>query len=150
MALTKADSASKTPTPIEIEVPPSFENAIVFGHRDADGHLAAEQTRDYLVQNGLRVTTVVSSLTGNYNFWKRLPTIDLSGYELVVFVDIAFRFSNPGESLDYLLKVADGQGGKRFIAIDHHLIPRPEWERGNLELYEVSDPLRLLFGPAQS
>ena len=146
MDLTKTNSTSKTRKPVEVEFPPSVQNALIFGHRDADGHLATEQTRDYLVQSGLRVTTVVSPLTHNYRFWKRLPTIDLSSYELVVFVDIAFRFSNPGESLDCLLEVADSQPAKWFIAIDHHPMLHPKTSRDNVDLYEVSDPYDCCLG----
>lgn len=146
MAFTKANSTSRAPKPIEVELPPTVQNAIVFGHRDGDGHLAAEQTRDYLVQSGLNVTTLVSSLTDNYRFWKRLHGIDLASYELIVSVDIAFKFSNPQESLDCLLEVVDDQPDKWFIAIDHHPMLRPKKSRDNLELYEVSDPYDCCLG----
>lgn len=146
MAFTKANSASRAPKPVEVELASSIHNAVVFGHRDADGHLAAEQTRDYLTQKGLEVTQVVSSLTQNYWFWKRLREIDLSRYDLIVVVDIAFRFGNPQESLDCLLEVADNQPDKRFIAIDHHPLPKPETRRDNLELHEVSDPYDCCLG----
>ena len=119
---------------------------MVFGHADADGHLAAEQTRDYLVQRGVGVTTVVSSKTQNYRFWKKLPEFDLSGYELVVFVDIAFSFRDPSDSLVRLLDVSDRQPHKQFIAIDHHPLVHPRIPRQNVVLCEVSDPYECCLG----
>ena len=120
--------------------------AIVFGHADADGHLAAEQTRDYLYARGLHVTTIVSSKTRNYRFWEGLAETDLSDYGLVVFVDIAFRFRDPGDSLSRLLGVTDHHPEKRFIAIDHHPFVHPQETRENLQLLEVKDPYHCCLG----
>ncbi|MCY4625448.1 MAG: hypothetical protein OXC99_10685 [Chloroflexi bacterium] len=146
MAFTKANSTKRPPRPIEVGFAPSIHNAVVFGHRDADGHLAAEQTRDYLIQRELEVTQVVSSVTQNYWFWKRLRGIDLTSYDVVVVVDIAFRFGNPEESLNYLLEVADNHPDIQFIAIDHHPLAQPKTHRDNLELYAVSDPYDCCLG----
>ena len=120
--------------------------AIVFGHADADGHLAAEQTRDYLSAKGVQVTTVVSPRTHNYRFWERLAEFDLSNYGLVVSVDIAFRFRNPSDSLSRLLGVTDHQPEKQFIAIDHHPFVYPQETRENLLLLEVTDPYHCCLG----
>ena len=79
-------------------------------------------------------------------FWKRLNEYDLSGDRLVIFVDIAFRFRNPVESLAQLLNVADQQPLIQFIAIDHHPFPRPENPRGNVLLIDVTDPFDCCLG----
>ena len=129
-----------------INVAASHGPAIVFGHADADGHLAAEQTRDYLVDKGVSVTTVVSSKTRNYRFWDRLLEFDLSNYGLVVFVDIAFRFRYPDDSLVRLLEVSDQHIDKRFVVIDHHPLLRPSSPRHNLSLLEVADPYDCCLG----
>lgn len=131
---------------LEISIPGSFGSAIVFGHADADGHLATEQTRDYLVGRGLNVTTVVSSKTHNYRFWEKLPELDLCEYGLVVFVDIAFSFRDPGDSLARLLEVSDRDNQRQFVAIDHHPLLQPRDLRKNVELLEVADPYDCCLG----
>ena len=121
-------------------IPRSVDSAVVFGHADADGHLAAEQTRYALVQRGINVTTIVSSETRNFRFWGKLPKFDLSRYGLVVFVDIAFKFRDPSDSLTRLLDVSDKQPFKHFIVIDHHPLARDPSPRPNVQLLEVADP----------
>ena len=135
---------------LDLSILTSLNSAIVFAHADADGHLAAEQTRDYLVDRGITVTTLVSSKTQNYRFWDKLPEFDLSDYELVVFVDIAFRFRDPSESLARLLNVSDRQAHKQFIVIDHHPLVLPQNPRRNVLLLEVSDPYECCLGVPDS
>ena len=135
---------------LDINILTSLNSAIVFGHADADGHLAAEQTRDYLTDRGIAVTTVVSSKTHNYRFWDKLPEFDLSDYDLVVFVDIAFRFRDPSASLTRLLNVADRQAHKQFVVIDHHPLVLPQNPRRNVLLLEVSDPYECCLGVPDS
>ena len=146
MALAETHSTTGLHLKSDISIPTSLGSAIVFGHADADGHLAAEQTRDYLVQRNLSVTTVVSSKTHNYRFWEKLSEFDLSDYELVIFVDIAFRFRDSSDSLARLLLVSDQQLHKQFIAIDHHPLVSPRRPRENVRLIEVSDPYHCCFG----
>ena len=122
----------------------------MFGHADADGHLAAEHTRDYLIERGMSVSTIVSSKTNNYRFWSNLAEFELHDYELVVFVDIAFRFREPSESLAHLLEVSDRYPSKQFIAIDHHPLAQPQVQRRNLLLLEVTDPYDCCLGPPNS
>ena len=130
----------------DISILTSLSSAIVFGHADADGHLAAVQTRDYLIGRGITVTTVVSSKTHNFRFWEKLPEFDLSDYELVVFVDIAFRFRDPSDSLARLLDVSDRQAHKQFVVIDHHPLVHPRNPRRNVHLLEVTDPYDCCLG----
>ena len=130
----------------ELRIPSSLASAILFGHADADGHLAAAQSQEWLVQRGVRVTTVVSADTRNYRFWEKLPKFDLSGYAMVVFVDIAFRFRDPEDSLARLLTVSDGHPEKQFIVIAHHSLAHPPKPRHNLQLVEVTDPYDCCLG----
>ena len=150
MALTQKDSTTRQDLRLEIGIPTSLSSAVVFGHADADGHLAAEQTRDYLLDRGITATTVVSSKTHNYRFWEKLPEFDLSDYELVVFVDIAFRFRDPSDSLARLMDISDQQAHKQFIVIDHHPLLLPQNPRKNVLLHEVSDPYECCLGAPDS
>ena len=146
MALAETDSTTRPSLKADFNILASLGSAILFGHADADGHLATEHTRDYLINTGMSVTTVVSSKTHNYRFWEKLPEFDLSDYELVVFVDIAFRFRDPSDSLVRLLEVSDRQPHKQFIAIDHHPLVLPRFPRQNVHLLEVSDPYDCCLG----
>ena len=146
MALAETNSPTRPQLKSDIKISKCPGPAIVFGHADGDGHLAAEQSRKWLVQRGANVTTVVSAETRNYMFWGRLQKFDLSAYELVVIVDIAFRFRDPSESLDRLLIVADQHPHKQFIAIDHHPLVRPQHPRQNVLLVEVDDPYDCCLG----
>ena len=130
----------------DIRLPSPPGSAILFGHADADGHLAAEQSREWLVKTGFSVTVVVSSETRNYRFWERLPRFDLSSYGLVVTVDVAFRFRDPDDSLATLLAVSDSYPNKEFIVIDHHPLVRPQVPRKNVQLIEVDDPYDCCLG----
>ena len=145
MALAQTNPATRPHLKSDISIPTSFGSAVVFGHADADGHLAAEQTRDYLVEGDTSVTIIVSPETRSYRFWEKLPKFDLSGFELVVFVDIAFRFRDPKDSLDRLLNIADRQPHKLFVAVDHHPLG-PCNPRQNVILREVSDPYDCCLG----
>ena len=130
----------------EIRLPKCLSSAILFGHADADGHLAAEQSRDWLVKRGVTVETVVSSETRNYRFWEKLPKFDLSSYGMVVVVDIAFKFQDPNDSLARLLAVSDQHTHREFVVIDHHPLALPQEPRQNLQLIEVKDPYDCCLG----
>lgn len=146
MALTQTNSPARAQPKSDVSIPRSIKSAIVFGHADGDGHLAAIQTGEWLTRREVKVTTVVSPATRNYLFWGRLTKFDLSSYQLVVFVDIAFRFSDPSDSLTRLLNVSDEQPDKQFIAIDHHPFVYPESPRENVLLIEVTDPYDCCLG----
>ncbi len=135
---------------LDLVTPTSVGPAIVFGHADADGHLAAEQTRDWLVRLGVDVTTVVSSETRNYRFWGKLSEFDLSGYGIIVVVDIAFDFRDPAHSLSRLLDVSDRHLQTQFIVVDHHPLAHPRVPRHNVKLVEVADPYDCCLGAPDS
>lgn len=131
---------------MEVPVPRSVRSAVVFGHADADGHLAAEYTREHLQGRGLAVEVIVSPKTRNFRFWKSLTSCNIEDYDLVVCVDISFRFRDPKESLDHFLKVSDRYPEKHFIVVDHHSLVRPRQRRANVTMIEVSDPYECCLG----
>ena len=146
MALTQTNSPTRAGPKSDVSIPGSTNSAIVFGHADGDGHLAAVQTSEWLARREVEVATVVSPATRNYLFWGRLPKFNLSSYQLIVFIDIAFRFSDPNDSLTRLLNVSDKQPDKQFVAIDHHPLIGPESPRENITLIEVTDPYDCCLG----
>lgn len=146
MAFTEANSPRQARLNGDIVIPDSIQSAIVFGHADGDGHLAATQSREWLVQQGVDVTVVVSPATRNYLFWHKLAGFDLSHYDLVACIDIAFRFRDPGDSLARLLRVADLLPGTHFVVVDHHPFVHPVVPRGNVALIEVDDPYHCCLG----
>lgn len=113
--------------------------AIIFGHADADGHLAAEQTRTNLEAEGIEVSDIViTPETRNYRFWERtFPGLDFREFRLVVVVDIAFNFRNPTHSLDSLLQTVDRHPSTHVVVIDHHPLKRSARPRTNLTMVEV-------------
>ena len=130
----------------DLQLPKTLSSALVFAHADADGHLAAEQTRGWFARQGVSVTTVVSPETRNYHFWSKLSKFDFSKHDLVAIVDIAFRFRDPRESLSRLLEVTDCNPEKQFVVVDHHHLLAPEVARHNLQLIEVADPYDCCLG----
>lgn len=146
MAITETNQTKRPRLKTDITIPSSLGPAILFGHADADGHLAAEQSRDWLIQRGVDVTTVVSSETRNYRFWEKLSKFDLSEYGMVVSVDIAFRFRAPEDSLARLLAVSDRHPQKEFVVIDHHPLAHPINLPQNMLLIEVIDPYDCCLG----
>ena len=150
MEIAETNSQAMTRLKSDLNIPTSLGPAIVFGHADADGHLAAEQTRDWLVRLGVDVTTIVSAETRNYRFWSKLPGFDLSNYGIVVFVDIAFDFKDRADSLARLLDVSDRHLQAQFIVVDHHPLARPRIPRQNVQLVEVVDPYDCCLGVPDS
>ena len=92
------------------------------------------------------MTTHVSSVTRNYRFWGKLTNFDLSSYQMVVVVDIAFKFRDPLASLTSLLDVTDRHPHKLFVVIDHHPLLHPKCPRQNVRLIEVTDPYDCCLG----
>ncbi|MPZ50918.1 MAG: hypothetical protein GEU75_16730 [Dehalococcoidia bacterium] len=113
--------------------------ALVIGHFDSDGYLAAEQTRRNLRAARIKVSEVlISSETSNYRFWTgRFAKMSFGKFPLVVVVDIAFNFKNPKPSLASLLKVCRNNPSTQFVVIDHHPLLLPKNGPANLTLRSV-------------
>ncbi len=98
-------------------------NVLVVGHADADGHLAAEQSRTNLIRAGAAfcATIVDPKVTRNYRFWERnLPCLEFGCAEIVIFVDIMLNPSGPERSLTALADRANDERDRTFFLIDHH------------------------------
>ena len=118
-------SPATLPHPDDLEQLARRSPAVIFGHADADGHLAAEQTRRNLTKAGVKIArVVVSNETSNYRFWTDSFTrTDFSDIGLVVAVDLAFSFKNPASSWRAILATARRYPQTDFIVIDHHPLP---------------------------
>ena len=140
--------ATLTPHPAAHLKPKDKSPALVFGHADADGHLAAEQTRINLEAAGIRVEKlIVGPQTRNYRFWERaFSSQEFEEFRLVVAVDIAFSFRNPSRSLEVVLQTVDTNPFTEFVLIDHHPLQHPEQPRSNLTLVEVDSAYGCCFG----
>ena len=123
-------------------------SCVIFGHADADGFLATEQTRRNLTAMGVRVRTiVVSAETGSHRFWHgAFANFKHSDYELVVTVDIAFSFREPEKSFNSLLSAARANRQTHFVAIDHHPMLRPQRRLANLDVVSVSSAYDCCLG----
>lgn len=113
--------------------------ALLFGHADADGHLATEQTRRNLKRAGVKVSQVViSPETASFRFWTDyFPRVDFVKHGLVVTVDLAFSFKNPRESLSAVVKTVRSNPSTQFIILDHHPLLNPNQMPANLRLVSV-------------
>lgn len=102
-------------------------SALVIGHADGDGHIAAEQSRRNLISANARNCDVLvrPGLTSSFRFWeKSLNTVDLGSAEVVVFVDIALNPHNPKRSLEAVFDRANSERDRMFLLIDHHPVNR--------------------------
>ena len=161
MAVTQAHPVTlpNVDTPIvylrvgALDVPlPQKSGVAIFGHADADGHLATEQTRTNLAAAGFKVKeVVVGPSTAGYRFWERtFPLLTFNQLRVVVCVDIAFNFRNPVRSLDAVLRTADNHPTTHFLVIDHHPLMKPASPRPNLTFVEVDSARSCCVGPPSS
>ena len=144
MEISEADPVSLPPDRGNCKRSP----AIVFGHADGDGHLAAEQSRANLQSAGVDVNeVVVSAATASYRFWERtFPYFDFGGFQLSLVVDVAFDFRNPDRSLEAVLGTALAYPSTDFLIIDHHPLKQPASPLPNLTLVDVDSVYHCCFG----
>lgn len=98
-------------------------NVLIVGHADADGHLAAEQSRRNTLRSGARVCDVFvdAKRTAGYRIWRNyLTEIPIYKADTVVFVDLMFDPGNVSESVGALVNIARENPDKSFVVIDHH------------------------------
>lgn len=125
------------------------KRAIVFGHADGDGYLAAEVSRENLIADGWVVSDVVvdPQHTANYGFWlNHFQEWDFSQLDLVVVVDIAFDFDQPLRSCEALSHHAAQFPRTRFIVIDHHPLSAGGWLPSNVVLHESPSVYACCYG----
>lgn len=98
---------------------------LIVGHADADGHLAAEQSRRNALKMGARRCEVFIDrrLTAGYRIWSNhLSEIPSAEADFIVFVDIMLHPHNPSDSAGALIDLALKNPQKTFVVIDHHPI----------------------------
>jgi len=99
---------------------------LIVGHADADGHLAAEQSRRNALRSGARACQVFidAKRTAGHRIWRNhLPEIPIQGADTVVFVDLMFHPGKVAEDVSALADLARENPEKTFMAIDHHPVP---------------------------
>ena len=126
-----------------------MSNAIVFGHADGDGHLAAVQSAENLRAEKTDVLDIVvdPTKTLNYRFWETcFQTCDFNGADIVIVVDIMFHPTNPQRSYEALFNRVRMQQHTKFIVIDHHPVHNISKQPKNLTLDFVEDVFDCCYG----
>lgn len=98
-------------------------SVLIVGHADADGHLAAEQSRRNALDMGATACDVLVDprITAGRHMWrKHLPEIPVNGADTVIFVDLMFQPADPADSAEAIAELARQHADKTFIVIDHH------------------------------
>lgn len=116
---------------------PMSKKALLFAHADGDGHLAAEQSRRNLVEDGYDVQAVVvhPTLTRNWRFWSQhFQEADFSDNEYIFVVDIMLAGKEWKDNCASLLKRVRAEPHRRFHVIDHHHVAINERLPANLKL----------------
>lgn len=128
-------------------------NVLVVGHADADGHLAAEQSRrNALAMGALHCDIFIDPRkTAGHRMWlKHLAEVPIAAAEVVVFVDIMFSPNELSLSLGALIDVAQKNPEKTFVVIDHHpLLGLPALPK-NLGVWFTSAVYTCCFGRPSS
>ena len=126
-----------------------MSKAIIFGHADGDGHLAATQSAENLRVENIDVLEIIVDpvKTRNYRFWEDcFQNCDFKGADIVVIVDVMFHPTNPRRSYDALTSRVSNAPDTKFVVIDHHPvhdIPEPP---NNLVLNFVNDVFNCCYG----
>ena len=126
-----------------------MSKAIIFGHADGDGHLAAIQSAENLRAENIDVLEIIVDpvKTRNYRFWEDyFQNCDFKGADIVVIVDVMFHPTDPGRSYEALTSRVLNAPATKFVVIDHHPlhdIPKPP---KNLVLNFVNDVFNCCYG----
>jgi hypothetical protein len=115
--------------------------AIIFGHSDGDGHLAAEQTRRNLEDDGCDVTSVIvhPMWTRNFRFWEQhFQEADFGDNEHVFVVDIMLASPDVDATWAAVCSRVRKETDRRFYLIDHHKVSMPSTLPRNLHV-EIRD-----------
>ncbi len=123
---------------------------LIVGHADADGHLAAEQSRRNTLRSGASRCEVFVDVkrTANYRIWRNhLPEIPICSADTVVFVDLMFHPDDVVGSVNVLTELASKNPEKQFIVIDHHPYSGLPALSVNLSIWFTSAVYTCCFGP---
>jgi len=124
--------------------------ALIVGHADADGHLAAEQSRRNAERGGARSCRVYvdAKHTAGYRMWRdHLDEIPIEGSDVVIFVDLMFRPDDVSGSVGALVNLAQRNAEKTFVVIDHHPMPGLPALPTNLIILFTPAVYTCCFGP---
>ena len=123
---------------------------LIVGHADADGHLAAEQSRRNALRSGASRCEVFIDVkcTANYSIWRNhLCEVPIRSADTVVFVDLMFHPEDVVGSVDVLTDLASKNPEKQFIVIDHHPYSGLPALAVNLSIWFTSAVYTCCFGP---
>ncbi len=127
-----------------------IRQALVFGHADGDGHLAAEQSRRNLVASGIDVADVIvdPGITRDASFWEQgFMELDFGESDLVVVVDIMLRRKDPRRSYEAIKARVQAEPNRRFLVIDHHAMTIDQPLPQNLALQFTRSVYECCYGP---
>lgn len=125
------------------------KTALLFAHADGDGHLAAEQSRRNLVEDGYDVQEVVvdPALTRNWRFWSQhFQEADLGNSEHIFVVDIMLAGKEWQDNCAALLKRVRAEPHRQFHVIDHHPVSIGERLPKNLEITFTKSVYECCYG----
>lgn len=125
------------------------QRALVFGHADGDGHLAAVQTRENLLNSDIGVSDVVvdPKITRNWKFWEnQFQSYDFGCADLVVVVDIMLSAHNPLRSYEALVSRVTSESHRQFLIVDHHPVDRLPKLPTNLRIRLVTSVYECCYG----
>lgn len=126
------------------------KKAIIYGHADGDGYLAAEQSRRNVEKDGIHVINVIvdPAKTRNWRFWERSFQSDNFGEaETVLVVDIMLNPKNPLASLEAISNRASAEAARQFKIITHHPFDETVHLPKNLNIRFVDQVYRCCYGP---
>lgn len=124
-------------------------SALIFAHADGDGHLAAEQTRRNLAEDGIDVLRIVVDplKTRNWKFWfDHFQEADFGNAEHVYLVDLMLGGPDPEQAYRALLERVRREPDRQFHFVDHHPLKGALDVPANLELRFVSSVFECCFG----
>lgn len=124
-------------------------SALIFGHADGDGYLAAEQSRENLTKEGFKICEIVVDprYTCNFRFWESaFQDWIFANIDLVIVVDIRLNISDPIRSYNAILSRVRSESNTDFEIIDHYPISGLPAEPSNLQLRFVDSVYQCCYG----
>lgn len=126
-----------------------LQKAIIFGHADGDGHLAAIQSSENLAKRNIEISEVVvdSQITHSWKFWEnQFQQYNFGQADIIVVVDIMLNAKNPYQSYEALVSRVVSEPDRQFIIIDHHAVDNLPNAPRNLEIKFVQSVYKCCYG----
>jgi len=128
----------------------AHRTVLIVGHADADGHLAAEQSRRNGLAAGAKTCDVFihPTYTAGHRMWQtHLDKIPLDGSDVVIFVDLMFRRDDIAGSVGALIDLVRSLPESTFMVIDHHPVGGLPALPENLSILLTPAVYTCCFGP---